>query len=68
LIRLLAAVALLITVTGCSSIKPWKAPNHREEGPPGGLFSGTEGAWSIGLGGKPTTAPKPQNPVESQQK
>jgi len=68
LIRLIAAVILVITITGCSGIKPWKAPNHREEGPQGGLFSGTEGAWSIGLGGESTATSKPQTPAESEQK
>jgi hypothetical protein len=58
LIRLIASVLLLLTVlTGCSTIKPWKAPNHREEGPDSGLFTGKEGEWRLPVGGKSTGSP-----------
>jgi len=64
LIRVTAAALLLLLLTGCSGIKPWHPPNHREEGPKGGLFSGPEGAWTIGVGGKdrPSTTPTPTTP------
>lgn len=39
----------LILLAGCSGIKPYQPPNHREEGPPGGLFTGEKGAFEIGI-------------------
>jgi len=60
IIRMAAATLLLLLVAGCSGIKPWSPPDHREEGPTrGGLLTGPEGAWSIGVGGKTPAAPKP---------
>ena len=50
--RITTAALFLLLLAGCSGIKPWHPPNHREEGPKGGLFSGPEGAWTIGVGGK----------------
>jgi hypothetical protein len=43
------AVLLLIVVVmaGCAGIKPYEAPNHREEGPAKGLFTGSQGEWVI---------------------
>ncbi len=40
---------LLILLAGCSGITPYQPPNHREEGPPGGLFTGEKGAFEIGI-------------------
>lgn len=40
---------LLILLAGCSGIKPYQPPNHREEGPQLGLFSGEKGAFEIGI-------------------
>ena len=40
---------LLILLAGCSNIKPYQPPNHREEGPQQGLFSGEKGAFEIGI-------------------
>lgn len=42
-------IVLLILLAGCSGIKPYHPPNHREEGPPGGLFTGEKGAFEIGV-------------------
>jgi hypothetical protein len=64
------AVLLLIVVVmaGCAGIKPYDPPNHREEGPEKGLFTGSQGEWVI-LGPKASQtgaeenkndAPKPE--------
>jgi hypothetical protein len=39
-------VAMLLFV-GCSGIQPYHPPNHREEGPSKGLFTGSQGEWVI---------------------
>lgn len=53
MIRIAACFAIIAMLSGCSGIKPWKPDNHREDGPTkGGLFTGPEGEWSIGFGGK----------------
>ena len=52
-------MVLLLTVAvmaGCAGIQPYEPPNHREEGPEKGLFTGPQGEWVI-LGPKvPETA------------
>ena len=43
-------VVLLLIVAvmaGCAGIKPYDPPNHREEGPEKGLFTGSQGEWVI---------------------
>ena len=40
-------LAVLLVMTGCADIKPYQPPNHREEGPQGGIFTGPEGEWVI---------------------
>ena len=44
-----AAVLLLalLAVAGCAGIEPYKARNHREEGPAKGLLTGAEGEFVI---------------------
>ena len=42
-------LAALLVIAGCSEIKPYNPPNHREEGPGKGLFTGSQGAWVITL-------------------
>jgi len=61
---LAAAILFLLLLVGCSGIKPWTPPNNREEGPTrGGLLTGPEGAWTIGVGGKTPAAAHP--PVQT---
>ncbi|MCE1225162.1 MAG: hypothetical protein LWW87_01610 [Geobacteraceae bacterium] len=43
------SLLFLILLAGCSGIKPYQPPNHREEGTPGGLFTGEKGAFEIGI-------------------
>jgi len=43
------ALLFLILLAGCSGIKPYQPPNHREEGPQQGLFTGEKGAFEIGI-------------------
>jgi hypothetical protein len=48
--KVLWIVALLTTslvIAGCAEIQPYKIPNHREEGPQKGLFTGSKGEWVI---------------------
>jgi hypothetical protein len=40
-------LAALLVIVGCAEIQPYKAPNHREEGPQKGLFTGSQGQWVI---------------------
>ena len=47
-------IALLVSV-GCAEIQPLSLPNHREEGPEKGLFTGSQGEWVI-VGPKSTQA------------
>lgn len=47
--KIVYGLLLLILLAGCSGIKPYQPPNHREEGPPGGLFTGEKGAFEIGI-------------------
>jgi hypothetical protein len=42
-------LAALLVIAGCSEIQPYSPPNHREEGPAKGLFTGSQGAWVITL-------------------
>jgi hypothetical protein len=42
-----ALLAALLFVAGCADIQPYNPPNHREEGPPKGLFTGSQGEWVI---------------------
>jgi len=46
---------IVVVMAGCAGIKPYDPPNHREEGPEKGLFTGSQGEWVI-LGPK---APEP---------
>ena len=66
-----ALLAALLVIVGCAEIQPYKAPNHREEGPKKGLFTGSQGEWVI-LGPKmPQTSEDEQkhsgNPLDLQQ-
>ena len=60
-------LVMVLLVTGCSGITPRQPYNHREEGPPGGLFTGPSGAWTIGVGGSPARQPAPplQPPIDT---
>ena len=42
-----ALLAALLVIVGCAEIQPYEAPNHREEGPKKGLFTGSQGEWVI---------------------
>lgn len=44
---MMALLVVLWVMVGCAEIKPYNPPNHREEGPQKGLFSGSEGDWVI---------------------
>lgn len=69
LIRNVLALLLVLSVVGCSGIKPWNPPNYREDGPTtGGLLSGPEGAWTIGFGGKTEPAGQPAAPATPEKK
>jgi hypothetical protein len=46
-VRIGALLAALLVIAGCSEIQPYTPPNHREEGPAKGLFTGSRGAWVI---------------------
>ena len=46
-IQIVALLAALLVIAGCSGIRPYTPPNHREEGPAKGLFTGSQGAWVI---------------------
>jgi hypothetical protein len=46
-IRIAAVLAVLLIIAGCAGIRPYRPPNHREEGPQKGLFTGSQGAWVI---------------------
>ena len=38
---------IVAVMAGCAGIKPYDPPNHREEGPEKGLFTGSQGEWVI---------------------
>lgn len=40
-------LAAMLLIVGCSGIQPYHPPNHREEGPSKGLFTGSQGEWVI---------------------
>lgn len=42
-----ALLAALLVIAGCAGIQPYSPPNHREEGPAKGLFTGSQGEWVI---------------------
>jgi len=42
-----ALLAALLVIVGCAEIQPYNPPNHREEGPAKGLFTGSQGEWVI---------------------
>ena len=42
-----ALLAALLLIIGCAGIQPYNPPNHREEGPQKGLFTGSEGEFVI---------------------
>ena len=46
-IQIGALLAALLLIGGCAGIQPYSPPNHREEGPQKGLFSGSEGEFVI---------------------
>ncbi len=46
-IRIAALLAALLLIAGCAGIQPYNPPNHREEGPEKGLFTGSQGEWVI---------------------
>ena len=46
-IQIVALLAALLVIAGCAGIQPYTPPNHREEGPAKGLFTGSQGAWVI---------------------
>ena len=41
----LLAASLVLVV--CALIQPYEVPNHREDGPQKGLFTGARGEWVI---------------------
>ena len=43
----LTLLILLVVMAGCAGIQPYDPPNHREEGPEKGLFTGSQGEWVI---------------------
>ncbi|MFA5182066.1 MAG: hypothetical protein WC405_12135 [Syntrophales bacterium] len=46
--KLIAAGILVICLfAGCSGFTPYQPRDHREEGPPQGLFTGPTGEYSI---------------------
>jgi len=56
---LLTAVLIIV---GCAEIQPYNPPNHREEGPQKGLFTGSQGEWVIvGPKDSPTLSEENQN-------
>jgi len=46
-IRIAALLAACLMIAGCAGIQPYQPPNHREEGPAKGLFTGSQGEWVI---------------------
>jgi len=38
---------IVVVMAGCAGITPYDPPNHREEGPEKGLFTGSQGEWVI---------------------
>jgi hypothetical protein len=46
-IMIAALLTALLVIAGCSEIQPYNPPNHREEGPAKGLFTGSQGEWVI---------------------
>jgi hypothetical protein len=46
------ALLALLSIVGCAGIEPYEPVNHREEGPPGGVFSGASGGFTIYGGGE----------------
>ena len=59
IVALLTAVLVMV---GCAEIQPYNPPNHREEGPAKGLFTGSQGEWVImGPKSPPTKSEENQN-------
>jgi len=54
----LAICLLALLLAGCSGITSYEHRNQREEGPTGGLLTGPDGQWTLGID---TTAPTSQN-------
>jgi hypothetical protein len=46
-IRIGVLLAAFLLIGGCAGIQPYSPPNHREEGPQKGLFSGSAGEFVI---------------------
>ena len=40
-------LSIAVVMAGCAGIEPYEPPNHREEGPQKGLFTGSEGEFVI---------------------
>jgi hypothetical protein len=57
-----AWLAALLLIAGCVGIQPYHPPNHREEGPQKGLFTGAQGEWVI-LGPKAPQAGGEENKI-----
>ena len=51
---------IVVVMAGCAGIQPYDPPNHREEGPEKGLFTGSQGEWVI-LGPKAPQAGAEEN-------
>jgi len=60
MIGITVLLAAMLLIAGCSEIKPYQTPNHREEGPPKGLFTGSQGEWVI-VGPKASSTGEAQN-------
>ena len=59
---MVALPAAVLVIAGCAEIRPYEAPNHREEGPAKGLFTGSQGEWVIvGPKSPPTKSEENQN-------
>ena len=50
----------VLIIVGCAEIQPYNPPNHREEGPQKGLFTGSQGEWVI-VGPKDSPAGAEEN-------
>jgi len=61
-----ALLAALLVIVGCAEIQPYNPPNHREEGPPKGVFTGSQGEWVI-VGPKTPPAGTKEKKTEAQE-
>ncbi len=44
---MVSLLAAFLVLTGCAGIEPYEPRNHREEGPEKGLFTGSDGEFTI---------------------